>query len=151
MTDDDPDRRELTVQIEAARQAAVNAPDAESLHDLGRLLLESYHRYGGTALVAEALGILQQAVEVNTTSTLLQTENGNQVTSYSQQYIESTPVNGGDITNVAFSTPGLRLNVGGGNANFNVNGLPFSSVLFTYNGADIIEPYNNNNKSGSSK
>src|SRR6202012_5095992 len=34
--------------------------------------------------------------------------------------------------------------------NFNVNGLPFSSVLFTYNGADIVEPYNLNNKSGSS-
>jgi Carboxypeptidase regulatory-like domain/TonB-dependent Receptor Plug Domain len=93
---------------------------------------------------------VQQAVEVNTTSTLLQTENGNQVTSYSQQYIESTPVNGGDITNVAFSTPGLRLNVGGGNANFNVNGLPFNSTLFTMNGADIVEPYNLNNKSGAS-
>jgi hypothetical protein len=59
-------------------------------------------------------------------------------------------VNGGDITNVAFSTPGVRVNVGGGNNNFNVNGLPFSSVLFTYNGADIVEPYGLNNKSGSS-
>ncbi len=59
-------------------------------------------------------------------------------------------MNGGDITNVAFSTPGVRVNVGGGNTNFNVNGLPFSSVLFTYNGADIVEPFNLNNKSGSS-
>ncbi len=93
---------------------------------------------------------VQQSVDVNTASTLLQTENGNQVTSYSQQYIENTPVNGGDITNIAFTTPGLRLNVGGGNANFNVNGLPFNSVLFTMNGADIVEPYNLNNKSGAS-
>ncbi len=93
---------------------------------------------------------VQQTVEVNTSIGLLQTENGNSVTSYGQQYIENTPVNGGDITNIAFTTPGVRINVGGGNANFNVNGLPFNSVLFTMNGADIVEPYNNNNKSGSS-
>ena len=93
---------------------------------------------------------VEQSVEVDTSAGLLQTENGNDLTDYSQQYIENTPVNGGDITNIAFSTPGIRLNVGGGNANFNVNGLPFNSVLFTVNGADIVEPYNNNNKSGSS-
>jgi Carboxypeptidase regulatory-like domain/TonB-dependent Receptor Plug Domain len=99
-----------------------------------------------------ALGVqsVQQSVTVDTSATLLQAENGNQVASYSQQFIENTPVNGGDITNVAFTTPGLRLNVGGGNANFNVNGLPFNSVLFTMNGADIVEPYNLNNKSGAS-
>ncbi len=93
---------------------------------------------------------VQQEVNVDTSSGLVQTENANAVTSYSQQYVESTPVNGGDITNIAFTTPGLRLNVGGGNANFNVNGLPFNSVLFTMNGADIVEPYNLNNKSGAS-
>ena len=91
-----------------------------------------------------------QSVEVVADSGLLQTENGNQVTSFNQEFVENTPVNGGDITNVAFSTPGLRINVGGGNANFNVNGLPFNAVLFTVNGADIVEPYNLNNKSGAS-
>lgn len=91
-----------------------------------------------------------QSVDVQASTDLLQTENANAVTSYTQQYIENTPVNGGDITNIAFTTPGLRLNVGGGNANFNVNGLPFNSVLFTMNGADIVEPYNLNNKSGAS-
>jgi hypothetical protein len=64
--------------------------------------------------------------------------------------LANLPVNGGDITNFAFSTPGLRLNVGGGNNNFNANGLPFNSGLYTMNGADITEPYNNNNKSGAS-
>jgi hypothetical protein len=93
---------------------------------------------------------IAQTVEVTDSNVLLQTENGNSVTSYDQHYIENTPVNGGDITNIAFSTPGIRLNVGGGNTNFNVNGLPFSSVLFTVNGADIVEPYNLNNKSGTS-
>lgn len=93
---------------------------------------------------------VQQTVVVDAANELLQTENGNNLTDYGQHYVENTPVNGGDITNIAFATPGARVNVGGGNTNFNVNGLPFSSVLFTYNGADIVEPYNNNNKSGSS-
>ena len=92
----------------------------------------------------------QQAVEVTADAALIQTENANQATSYSQKQVADLPINGGDITNIAFSTPGLRLNVGGGNTNFNVNGLPFSSALFTMNGADITEPYNLNNKSGAS-
>jgi hypothetical protein len=92
----------------------------------------------------------KQAVSVTAESPLIEAENANQATSYGERQIEAQPVNGGDITNIAFSTPGLRLNVGGGNTNFNVNGLPFSSALFTVNGADITEPYNLNNKSGAS-
>lgn len=92
----------------------------------------------------------QQRVEVTATTTLLQTENANQATSYGAKQVEDLPINGGDITNLAFSTPGLRLNVGGGNNNFNLSGLPFNSGLYTMNGADIIEPYNLNNKSGAS-
>jgi hypothetical protein len=65
MTDDELARNDLAAQIEAARHAAANAPEAESLHDLGVLLLESYDRYGGPALVAEALGLLQQAVKIS--------------------------------------------------------------------------------------
>lgn len=97
-----------------------------------------------------AVSAVAQSVDVSDSIGALQTENANSVTSYGQKYIQNTPVNGGDITNIAFSTPGIRLNVGGGNTNFNVGGLPFSSVLFTVNGADIVEPYNLNNKSGSS-
>jgi outer membrane receptor protein involved in Fe transport len=93
---------------------------------------------------------VEQTVNVTASNSLLQTENANRVSNYDDHYIENTPVNGGDVTNIAFSTPGIRLNVGGGNTNFNVNGLPFSSVLFTVNGADIVEPYNLNNKSGTS-
>ncbi len=93
---------------------------------------------------------VSQTVDVEAPNALLQTENANNVTTYDNHYIENTPVNGGDVTNIAFSTPGIRLNVGGGNTNFNVNGLPFSSVLYTVNGADIVEPYNLNNKSGTS-
>ncbi|MCU1223860.1 MAG: TonB-dependent receptor plug [Edaphobacter sp.] len=38
---------------------------------------------------------VQQTVDVDTSSGLLQTENGNSVTSYNQQVIENTPINGG--------------------------------------------------------
>jgi hypothetical protein len=91
-----------------------------------------------------------QSIEVQAEAGLVQTENANLGTSYSTRQLANLPVNGGDITNFAFSTPGLRLNVGGGNNNFNANGLPFNSGLYTMNGADITEPYNNNNKSGAS-
>ena len=97
-----------------------------------------------------AVQSVQQSVYVNSSASLLETENANQATSYGEKEVENMPINGGDITNIAFTTPGLRLNVGGGNTNFNVNGLPFSSALFTMNGADITEPYNLNNKSGAS-
>jgi hypothetical protein len=97
-----------------------------------------------------AVQSVQQSVTVNSTTDLLETENANQVSTFSLKEVTNMPINGGDITNIAFTTPGLRLNVGGGNTNFNVNGLPFSSALFTVNGADINEPYNLNNKSGAS-
>jgi hypothetical protein len=93
---------------------------------------------------------VSQSVYVSSDSALLETENANEATSFSLKQVANMPINGGDITNIAFTTPGLRLNVGGGNTNFNVNGLPFSSALFTVNGADITEPYNLNNKSGAS-
>jgi hypothetical protein len=91
-----------------------------------------------------------QTVEVHAESAVVQTENANQATSYGERQVANLPVNGGDITNFAFTTPGLKLNVGGGNNNFNANGLPLNSGLYTLNGADITEPYNNNNKSGAS-
>jgi len=85
---------------------------------------------------------VNQSVYVSDDTPLLETENANQASSFSLTEVKNMPINGGDITNIAFTTPGLRLNVGGGNTNFNVNGLPFSSALFTVNGADITEPYN---------
>ncbi|AXC15389.1 Oar protein [Acidisarcina polymorpha] len=97
-----------------------------------------------------AVQSVQESVMVSGSVDLLQTENANQATTFSLKEVTNMPINGGDITNIAFSTPGLRLNVGGGNTNFNVNGLPFSAALYTVNGADINEPYNLNNKSGAS-
>lgn len=133
----------------------LNPGDYEVSAEAGELVAEpvKIHLLVGqekSVLLKLNLKSVNQTVDVEAPNALLQTENANNVTSYDDKYIENTPVNGGDITNIAFSTPGIRLNVGGGNTNFNVNGLPFSSVLYTVNGADIVEPYNLNNKSGTS-
>ena len=50
----------------------------------------------------------QQTVEVNESAALIQTENANQATSYGEKQVAELPINGGNITNMAFSTPGSR-------------------------------------------
>jgi hypothetical protein len=57
---------------------------------------------------------------------------------------------GGDLTTLAMTVPGVRVNVKGGSGNMNANGIPGSSLLFTLNGADVTDPYNNLNNSGAS-
>ena len=110
-------------------------------------LLVGQERAVNLVVIVQGTG---QTIQVRTESALVETENANQATSYGERQVANLPVNGGDITNFAFTTPGLKLNVGGGNNNFNANGLPLNSGLYTLNGADITEPYNNNNKSGPS-
>jgi len=92
----------------------------------------------------------QEVVEVKADAAIIQTENANLATAVSTAQVVSLPMNGGDLTTVAFTVPGVRMNVGGGNGNFNANGIPLTSVLFTINGADVMDPYNNLNNSGAS-
>jgi hypothetical protein len=92
----------------------------------------------------------QEVVEVTAEASIIQTENANLTTSVNSQQIVNLPMNGGDLTTVAFTVPGVRMNVGGGNGNLNANGIPLTSVLFTINGADVMDPYNNLNNSGAS-
>ena len=92
----------------------------------------------------------QEVVEVKAEAAVIQTENANLATEVSPAQIANLPMNGGDLTTVAFTVPGVRMNVGGGNGNFNANGIPMTSVLFTINGADVMDPYNNLNNSGAS-
>jgi hypothetical protein len=89
----------------------------------------------------------QEIIEVKADSTLIQTENANLAATISSKQVVELPMNGGDVTTVAFTVPGVRMNVGGGNGNLNANGIPLTSVLFTLNGADVMDPYNNLNNS----
>ncbi len=92
----------------------------------------------------------QEVVMVTAEAPVIETENANLSTSVSTRQVVDLPMNGGDLTTVAFTVPGIRMNVGGGNGNFNANGIPMTGVLFTINGADVMDPYNNLNNSGAS-
>jgi Carboxypeptidase regulatory-like domain len=71
-------------------------------------------------------------------------------TSFSPQQLSQLPAAGGDITTVAFTVPGVTVNVTGGYGNFNINGLPGTSNVFTVNGENDMDPYFNINNSGAS-
>jgi hypothetical protein len=89
-------------------------------------------------------------VEVTAATPLLQTENANISTTYNPTQIDLTPNPGGDLTNYALTAPGVVLSTGAGYGNFSTNGLGGTSNLYTINGNDMNDPYNNLNNSGSS-
>jgi hypothetical protein len=89
-------------------------------------------------------------VEVNTEAPILQAENANLETSFSTKQVEQLPMAGGDLTTLAMTIPGVRVNVTGGSSNMNANGIPGASILFTLNGMDENDPANNINNSGAS-
>ncbi len=92
----------------------------------------------------------QQVVEVQGAADVVQTQNANLETSYTTAQVVNLPMAGGDLTTLAMTVPGIRVNVTGGSGNMNANGIPGSSVLFTLNGSDEMDPYNNLNNSGAS-
>jgi len=92
----------------------------------------------------------QEVVEVSAQATTLQTENANLATGYTTQQVVNLPMAGGDLTTLAMTVPGVRVNTTGGSGNMNANGIPGSSVLFTLNGHEEMDPYNNLNNSGAS-
>jgi hypothetical protein len=69
-------------------------------------------------------------------------------TSFAQIEVKELPSAGGDITNIAQTSPGAVANVAVGYGNFTVNGLPATSNLFTVNGENSMDPYFNINNSG---
>ena len=90
-------------------------------------------------------------IEVDAQATILETENANLATGFNASQVSNLPAMGGDITTMAFTVPGILVLPGGGSAgNFNVNGIPGASALYTVNGADDMDPYLNINNSGAS-
>ena len=86
-------------------------------------------------------------VEVTAGVSPVNTEPSN-ITSFTQTQMELLPTAGGDITNIAFTAPGVVVNNTGGYGNFTANGLPATSNLFTINGENDMDPYFNINNSG---
>jgi hypothetical protein len=89
-------------------------------------------------------------VEVSAETPIVQAENANLETSYNQKQVVNLPMAGGDLTTLAMTVPGIRVAVTGGSGNMNANGITGSSILFTLNGMDDIDPANNLNNSGAS-
>jgi len=89
-------------------------------------------------------------VEVNATAAILQTENANLETNFNKAQVDNLPMPGGDLTTLAMTAPGIRVAVTGGSGNMNANGIPGSSVLYTLDGMDQMDPANNLNNSGAS-
>ncbi len=105
----------------------------------------------GQASVADvkmAVGAGSQTVEVTSAAPLVQAENADLSTSFSQSLINNQPNGGNDLTYVAQTAPGITMNVGQGYGNFTSYGLPGTSNLFTVNGENDMDPYLNLNNSG---
>jgi len=87
-------------------------------------------------------------VEVTSDAPLLQTENADVSTSFSQTQISQVPNPGNDLSYIAQTAPGVIQNTQGGNGNFSAYGLPATSNLFTLNGQNENDPFLNLNNSG---
>jgi len=102
------------------------------------------------ASVKLELGAASEILEVTGAAPLIQTENGDTSTTYSETQLKALPAPGGDITSYAYTAPGVVVSNGAGYGNFSSNGLPSTSNLFTVNGNDYMDPYLNLNNSGAS-
>jgi hypothetical protein len=116
-----------------------------------------------TTQVSVFLGVTQPAdvkvtpmgdktvIEVTSnTLPLVDTQNVALATTFNETQIQELPTPGGDVTTVAFTAPGVVVNVGGEYGNFSSDGLPGISNLFVLNGFDNQDPFLNLNNSGSS-
>lgn len=95
------------------------------------------------------IGSTTQTMEVSAAAPLVNPD-PSMNTNFTPQQLAELPVAGGDITGIAFTVPGVVMNVTGGYGNFTVNGLPATSNLYTVNGENDMDPYFNINNSGAS-
>ena len=108
---------------------------------------------GKTSSMTISLEISSKAetIEVTTSPELLNTETSTS-TSFTQDQVAKLPNPGGDITNIAFTAPGVLVASAQpgyqGYGNFTANGLPGTSNLFTTNGENTMDPYFNINNTG---
>jgi hypothetical protein len=96
--------------------------------------------------IALAVQTTAETIVVQSGAPLISVEPG-VATSYTPTELSLLPAAGGDITNIAFTAPGVVLSAGG-YGNFSANGLPQTSNLFTVNGENSMDPYYNVNSSG---
>jgi Carboxypeptidase regulatory-like domain len=101
-----------------------------------------------TVNVKLEVGAAGTTVEVSAAAPLLDTEAAEMSTSFDRNLVENLPNGGNDLTAVAYTAPGINMNSGGGYGNFNTNGLPATSNVFTVDGENQMDPFLNLNNSG---
>ncbi len=89
-------------------------------------------------------------VEVTADVPVLQKENANRESNFNKAQVDDLPAPGGDLTTLAYTAPGIVINVKGGSGNITVNGIAGTTTLYTLDGMDQNDPANNLNNSGSS-
>jgi hypothetical protein len=98
------------------------------------------------------LGASTTTVEVTTAAQAIETEDANLTANFSSRQLDLLPNPGNDLSAVALTSPGAVMNTAGGamfgGGNFEVNGLPATSNLFTLDGSNDNDPYFNVNNSG---
>jgi hypothetical protein len=101
-----------------------------------------------TVNVKLEVGAAGTTVEVSAAAPLLNTEAAEMSTNFDRNLVENLPNGGNDLTAVAYTAPGINMNTGGGYGNFNTNGLPATSNVFTVDGENQMDPFLNLNNSG---
>ncbi|MBV9482743.1 MAG: TonB-dependent receptor [Acidobacteria bacterium] len=105
-----------------------------------------------TANFQLALGSSTTTVEVSGTGAAVETEDANLTANFNSKQLDLLPNAGNDLSAVALTAPGAVVNTAGGamfgGGNFEVNGLPATSNLFTLDGSNDNDPYFNVNNSG---
>jgi hypothetical protein len=94
------------------------------------------------------VGTAATTVEVSGVAPLVNIDTADSTTAFDQNLVENIPNGGNDLTAVAYTAPGVVMNSGGGYGNFNVNGLPATSNMFTVDGENQMDPFLNLNNSG---
>ncbi len=94
------------------------------------------------------VGTAGTTIEVSAAAPLLDTEAAEMSTNFDRNLVENLPNGGNDLTAVAYTAPGINMNTGGGYGNFNTNGLPATSNVFTVDGENQMDPFLNLNNSG---
>jgi len=87
-------------------------------------------------------------VGVTAEQVLIDTEDGNVSTNFTEKQIQFVPNPGSDLTYIAQVSPGVVMNTQAGGGNFSSFGLPGYSNMFTINGMDYLNSFGDNNKSG---
>ena len=87
-------------------------------------------------------------VEVQGVGGVVQAENGDVSTSFSEQQVANVPNPGNDLSYMLQTAPGAVMNTQAGYGNSSTYGLPATSNLFTVNGMNENDPFLNLNNSG---